>query len=184
MTKEKKTSFQKSDARWYLLVLLLVGVWCIGCQSSYHQNTISSAPSFEDTVQLDSSIHHKYDQELYAGIARRWYDLLAANNFPSTHPGKVVVQFRLHSNGNVTDINVVETTVSASLSLICEKAIGDSAPYPKWPEDLRAMAGNDLRNIKFTFNYRDPDTPTTTINNNGLPLRSFDKNSGLPHRTK
>jgi len=38
------------------------------------------------------------------------------------------------------------------LSFLCEKAVLDNSPYPKWNVDMRRMLG-DVRNIIFTFYY-------------------------------
>ena len=85
-------------------------------------------------------------------ISQRWYTLLDEREYASDSRGKVVLQFRLHYDGRITDMNVAESTSSEVLSLICQKAVLDPAPFAAWPSDMRRTLG-DTRNIQFTFFY-------------------------------
>jgi hypothetical protein len=93
-----------------------------------------------------------YDQAIINAIAKRWYDLLDASSSP-TRPGEVVLEFRLHSDGRVTDLKVVETNVGDVLALFCQKAVSDPSPFEKWPPDMRRMISKDYRDIRFAFFY-------------------------------
>ena len=93
-----------------------------------------------------------YDRGLIQAISQRWYQLLDAREFVSDSRGKVVVQFRLHYDGRITDVNISENTAGEVLGLLCQRALTDPAPYPTWPGDMRRMLG-DTRNIQFTFYY-------------------------------
>ena len=93
-----------------------------------------------------------YDAALVEAISQRWFTLLDQREYASDSRGKVVLQFRLHYNGRITDMNVAETTVSEVLGLICKKAVLDPAPFATWPSDMRRTLG-DPRNIQFTFYY-------------------------------
>jgi len=93
-----------------------------------------------------------YDQAIINAIAKRWYDLLDASTTP-TRPGEVVLEFRLHSDGRVTDLRVVETDVGDVLALFCQKAVSDPSPFEKWPPDMRRMISKDYRDIRFAFFY-------------------------------
>jgi outer membrane biosynthesis protein TonB len=95
-----------------------------------------------------------YDAALIAAVQQRWYDVLDENenNF-APRPGKVVIEFRLHPDGRVSDVKVAEQDVGDILALYCRKAIADPAPYAPWPGDMRRSIGKDYRDIRFTFFY-------------------------------
>ena len=93
-----------------------------------------------------------YDAALVEAISQRWFTLLDEREYASDSRGKVVLRFRLHYDGRVTDMNVAENTVGEMLGLICQKAVLDPAPFGAWPSDMRRTLGN-TRNIQFTFHY-------------------------------
>ncbi len=94
-----------------------------------------------------------YDAMLVEAISQRWFALLEERDYASSDGrGRVVLQFTLHYNGKVTDMNVAENTAGEVLGLLCEKAVMDPAPFAAWPIDLRRTLG-DTRNIQFTFYY-------------------------------
>ncbi|MGC3958815.1 MAG: hypothetical protein QM813_13020 [Verrucomicrobiota bacterium] len=74
-------------------------------------------------------------------------------SYDAYRQGKVVVQFNLNYKGEITDIKVTENTVSEMLSLMCEKAIRDPAPFGEWTREMRLAVGEDSRRITFTFFY-------------------------------
>ncbi len=93
-----------------------------------------------------------YDRALIDAIANRWYTLLDERDYASDSRGKVVLQFVLHYDGRVTDMNMAENTTGEVLGLICQKAVLDPAPFAVWPSDMRRTLG-DTRHIQFTFYY-------------------------------
>ena len=93
-----------------------------------------------------------YDAALVEAISQRWYTLLDEREYASDSRGKVVLQFRLHYDGRITDMNVAENTTGEVLGLICQKAVLDPAPFASWPSDMRRTLG-DTRGIQFTFIY-------------------------------
>ena len=93
-----------------------------------------------------------YDAALIDAIANRWYTLLDEREYASDSRGKVVLQFHLHYDGRITDMNVAENTAGEVLGLICQKAVLDPAPFAVWPSDMRRTLG-DIRSIQFTFYY-------------------------------
>jgi hypothetical protein len=95
----------------------------------------------------------EYDREIVEAIRQRWYTLLDERSFATERMGHVVVEFRLNYDGRITNEHVSECTVDDLLSLICERAILDPAPYKPWPTELRRMMQSDFRDVKFTFYY-------------------------------
>jgi outer membrane biosynthesis protein TonB len=93
-----------------------------------------------------------YDAALVRAISDRWYTLLDERDYASDSRGKVVLQFRLHYDGRVSDVNMAENTAGQVLGLLCQKAVQDPAPFAAWPSDMRRTLG-DIRNIQFTFYY-------------------------------
>jgi len=91
-----------------------------------------------------------YDQAIVHAIQQRWYDLLETRFSPR---GKVVIEFRLHHDGRVTGLKVSDADVGDLYVLLCQKAIQDPAPFPRWPSDMRRQLQDDHRDIRFTFFY-------------------------------
>ena len=93
-----------------------------------------------------------YDAAIIASIQQRWYDILDEGG-SSTRSGKVGVEFRLHYDGRITDLRVVDQDVGELLTLFCRRAISDPAPFAPWPTEMRQMVGRDYRDVRFTFYY-------------------------------
>jgi len=94
-----------------------------------------------------------YDAALIEAVQSRWYDLLDHISYNGYRHGKVVVEFRLSYDGTVSRVSVPEDTVGLSLSLLCQKAVQDPAPFDRWPRDMRLTMDKDYRDIRFTFFY-------------------------------
>jgi len=109
--------------------------------------------SLEASVDVVASPFGEYDKLLIQAVRDRWYYLLDSGNFSYERKGRVVIQFRLHYDGRVSDMEVLENTVNDLLCLLCQKAILDPAPYGRWPVELRRMVPSDYRLIRFTFYY-------------------------------
>jgi hypothetical protein len=93
-----------------------------------------------------------YDRALIEAVSQRWYSLLDQNDYVSNSRGKVVVHFRLHPDGRITEVSVAENTAGEMLGLLCERAILDPQPFASWPADMRRLLGS-TRSIQFTFYY-------------------------------
>ncbi len=104
------------------------------------------------SLDTKSTVFGDYDYLLVLAIQSYWYGLLDQQRYASDYRGKVVLQFRLHYDGSITDLNVVENTAGAIPGLLCETAVDKPKPYEKFPSDMRRVVG-DIRNIQFTFYY-------------------------------
>jgi outer membrane biosynthesis protein TonB len=97
----------------------------------------------------------EYDDRLIAAITQHWYGLIDSGSFTQDRVGKVVIQFRLHNDGRVTDIQILQSDVGDLLSYVCVSAIRDPAPFDRWPESMyrrvKTESGNDYRELLFTF---------------------------------
>ena len=94
-----------------------------------------------------------YDAAFIQAVTQRWYDLLDSREFARDRSGKVVLRFHLNYDGRISDMVVVQNTVGDLLGYVCQKAVMDPAPFAQWPSDMRAMVGQDYRDITFTFYY-------------------------------
>jgi len=105
-------------------------------------------------VSLDVKVtpFSSYDAAFIAAVQQRWYDLLDTSQF-AQHSGKVVLEFRLTYDGRIVDLKVNDNEVGEILSLLCQRAILDPAPYARWPDDMRRMIGANYREVTFTFFY-------------------------------
>jgi hypothetical protein len=93
-----------------------------------------------------------YDAALVAAVQQRWYDLLESTPF-AQRSGKVVLEFRLYYDGRITDLKVDGSDVGEILSLLCQRAVLDPAPFAQWPSDMRRAIGKNYRDVMFTFYY-------------------------------
>jgi hypothetical protein len=98
----------------------------------------------------------RYDRELEQSITDHWHQLLESNT-KNPHPnGKVVVQFKLYSDGEILDQQIlVDTTGNSMAALICINAIKASAPFGEWTPEMIQSQGNTSRSMTFTFHYNE-----------------------------
>jgi hypothetical protein len=93
-----------------------------------------------------------YDLAFIAAVERCWH-LLLDEHQGTQRPGKVVVDFRLTYDGRITNIQVQENEVGEILSMLCQSAILNPQPYPRWPVAMRQTIAGNYRDIRFTFYY-------------------------------
>ncbi len=92
-----------------------------------------------------------YDRLFVNAVQARW-DFLLQNQQP-TPQGEVRLEFKLHFDGRVTDVKIIRNTVDSFFSLLCQKAILDNSPYPRWTTEMRRELAGDTRDVTFTFFY-------------------------------
>lgn len=109
--------------------------------------------ALESSMDVKSSPFGSYDAQFIAAVQSRWYALLDQREYLGNQSGKVVVEFRLYSDGRIMQLTVPESEVSETLSGLCQRAIMDPSPYAKFPADLRRLLGRDYRDVRFTFHY-------------------------------
>lgn len=94
-----------------------------------------------------------YDRAFIDAVSSRWYDLLDNMSYDAYRSGYVKVEFNLNYDGRITEMKVLESTVTETLTLLCQKAVLDPSPFDRWPREMRLMIDSDLRRITFTFFY-------------------------------
>lgn len=105
------------------------------------------------SVDARSTTFGAYDAEFINAVSSRWDDLLDSMSYAGYRHGRVRLQFRLHYDGRISDMKVLETDVGDVLTTLCEKAVLDPAPFDKWPREMRMEIGKDYRDVTFTFFY-------------------------------
>ena len=94
-----------------------------------------------------------YDRGVIDAVTEHWYNLLDKQNFAMDRTGQVAIRFKLEYDGTVRDVQVLQSNVGDLWTIVCQAAIEDSAPFGKWPDDMRREIGANYREITFTFNY-------------------------------
>jgi hypothetical protein len=94
-----------------------------------------------------------YDNAIVSAIQARWYDLLERSRYSGDKRGHVVIEFRLYSTGRVADLKISDNTVGDFLASLCQSAVMDPAPYPKWPPEMQRMFSGGFRDVRFSFFY-------------------------------
>ena len=123
-------------------------------QLAGEKTKVDSGTKIRGRVSLDVKVtpFSSYDAAFIAAVQQRWYDLLDSSQF-SQRSGKVVLEFKLTYDGRITDLKTSDNEVGEILSLLCQRAILDPAPYARWPDDMRRMIGSNYREVTFTFFY-------------------------------
>jgi hypothetical protein len=94
-----------------------------------------------------------YDEAMVGAVQNRWFALLEEQRYVGGVSGRVVVRFRLHSDGTVRSCEAAETNVDPLFTELCVRAVSDPSPYEKWPTDMLRMIGSNVREMRFTFLY-------------------------------
>src|SRR5665213_461216 len=109
--------------------------------------------------QLWSSLDAKatpfgeYDRAIIEAVTQHWYDLLDSHRFAEDRTGKVVLQFKLMSDGSVEEMKMLDNTVGELLGYVCEESVQEAAPFGKWPSDMQREIDANFREVTFTFDY-------------------------------
>ncbi len=109
--------------------------------------------SVDSTFNVRSTQFGAYSSRLTAAVQGRWYHLLDEQKYALQRTGKVVVTFKLHPDGSVSDIRTTVSTVGDIYSLLCELSIEQPQSYGVWPRELIQEIGRDPIPVTFTFNY-------------------------------
>lgn len=129
-------------------VPLLIAGLLIGCQSS---KTSSPRPVELADQPVASSTYEAYDRNLSLRIQQQWHESIHTK-LPLPK-GKVVVSFKLHTSGQISDIKIVSTDVEGDFNSICTRAVDVSGPDLEWSESMKQTIGQDHRKITVGFHY-------------------------------
>jgi outer membrane biosynthesis protein TonB len=112
----------------------------------------ASRPNVVPAFDAKATPFGDYDRQVINAVRSCWWNLLDQREYTSDSHGKVVLQFKLHADGRVTDVVVGENTVGEVLGYVCQKAVIEAAPFPAWSNEMR-LAFGVVRNVQFTFYY-------------------------------
>jgi hypothetical protein len=68
------------------------------------------------------------------------------------HDFVVVVRFKLHADGSVSDLAATQNT-NSPVAPLCLRVIKDRSPFPKWPSKMRSVVGQDYFEIYYRFGW-------------------------------
>ena len=112
-----------------------------------------------NTVALISSFGVKeqssgpYFAIFLSSVKNHWIRLLEqVDDFPKKIE-TVVLEFKLKSDGSVSDMKTLESTGDERWRLLCQSAIRNPAPFARWPGEMQQGLGAESRTITLTFNY-------------------------------
>ena len=106
------------------------------------------------TIAVDArfSNYGDYTQRMMEAIQSSWWSIIERSRFEGVSRGNVIVRFRLHRDGTVTDARVLSTEVTRVMTLACKDAVMAPAPYDIWRADMVAMYGeSDTVTINFIY---------------------------------
>jgi outer membrane biosynthesis protein TonB len=117
-----------------------------------HQNG-GAHHHLEPSFDAKATAFGDYDRALIDAIQGRWDYLLDNQQYADDRTGQVTIKFKLEYDGTVRDVEILQNGVGDMLSYYCQAAIQESAPFGKWPDDMRREIGANFREITFTFDY-------------------------------
>jgi hypothetical protein len=111
----------------------------------------SSRVGMSSSLDVRRTVTGDYDRTFVDAVQTRWDSLLEGKG--ATPIGQVRLEFKLHYDGRITDMKMPQNGVDAFFALLCQKAILDNAPYPRWTPEMRREIAGDTRVVTFTFYY-------------------------------
>jgi hypothetical protein len=144
VTKYNNTLLDTNSEGIYLLPKSLRGKRCTGPRQGEQQG-----PASVNAIVTGFS---EYDRAFIVAVQSKWYALLDEHR-GGMRVGKVVLEFRLHSDGRISNMKMTDNGVGKILGLYCQSAILEPAPYLPWPDEMRRAIGANHRDVKFTFFY-------------------------------
>ena len=94
-----------------------------------------------------------YYKALLRAVEGRWVSLLEQGDSGQQKAGAVVLEFKLHQDGRVTDMKVLDSTVNKPLCLICEKSVLDPCPFAPWPNAMQQSIGAEPCTLTLAFGF-------------------------------
>ena len=93
-----------------------------------------------------------YDAEFVSVLQECWQQRV--EHGPSPTPiGRVVLDFDMSCEGQITNVQAVVYEVGILRSMECERAVRESAPLVPWPLEMRGVVGTKFRRMTVNFEY-------------------------------
>jgi hypothetical protein len=93
----------------------------------------------------------EYEQQFYAAVQTGWYQEIEFFQ-PIDTATQVRVQFTLHADGRVSDVEAVQSNASEIATFICENAISKRSPFRPWTREMVRVFGQE-RTLTVRFRY-------------------------------
>jgi hypothetical protein len=114
---------------------------------------VTNAVMLTPSPSLNEKLFGPYYKALLAQVRERWSGLLEQKDYRAKEAGRVVLEFQLHQDGRVTDLNVKESTVGEFLALLCQKNVLDSCPFASWSTEMRQSVGAEHCTLSLSFRF-------------------------------
>ena len=105
------------------------------------------------SLDVKATAFGDYDRAIVEAVTDHWYALLDSHHYAQDRTGKVILHFKLKYDGTVSEMRTLEYTVGETLNYFCQEAVQESAPFAKWPSDMRRQIADNYREISFVFYY-------------------------------
>lgn len=102
-------------------------------------------------VDPKSTPFGEYDVAVIKTVQKKWFTLMDENPWLKQRTGRVVISFQLMRSGAVSGVKVLQTSGDGIQDYLCQQAVNDSKPFPRWPAS--AIGEKDSRDMQFTFQY-------------------------------
>lgn len=104
------------------------------------------------SVNCRFSNYGDYVQRMLEAVQSSWWSTIQRSRFETVTQGSVVVSFRLHRDGTVTEAQILSSDVPRIMALACKDAVMAPAPYDAWRADMVAQFGEqDTVTIHFFY---------------------------------
>jgi hypothetical protein len=113
----------------------------------------TNAVSLVASPDIKQNASGPYFHVLRRVVEERWVGLLEQRDYGHQKAGAVVLEFKLHRNGRVTDMKVVDSTMNEVLCLICQKSVLDSCPFAHWSSEMHRSIGAEYCALTLAFKY-------------------------------
>jgi hypothetical protein len=100
-----------------------------------------------------------YDARMVSLIKKKWTEAIRDVHVKGSRA--VDVHFKLHPDGQVSDLRMVKSDLEPALQPInelCLKVIVDCSPFERWPEEMQRTLEGKPRDITFRFRLGDEVT--------------------------
>src|ERR1043166_284380 len=121
--------------------------------SAVIQSQVALHAALSSSLDLNDERIGSYNAALIAVVQNSWISLLSLSGASWKAGGLVVLEFKLSSDGRVSDLKVLKSTVTKLQSSVCEDAGSLPAPFAHWSSDRQEAVGADSQIVSFTFRY-------------------------------
>lgn len=94
----------------------------------------------------------EYEQQFYAAVQAGWYQEIDFFQ-PIDTSARVVVRFRIQSDGTIDEVTILHSTAGEIATLICQTALTKRSPFRPWTAEMVQVFGQE-RVMEVAFSYR------------------------------